>query len=293
MLITRADMIQEKFKNIVSPSGTRVQVLEDEHAIKISGECACTMHDVYMESLRLGITPYRYLKNRKSIRIEDQLKLAESKVAVAGAGGLGGQALILLARLGIGSLTIVDYDEFDETNLNRQAFCNSDTLGSLKVEVAAAALGSINPGVETEIHPVRINESNAHKIIEGADVIVDGLDTIADRFVLEAAAKKLNIPFVHAAIAGFEGQVMTVFPEDKGLETIYGREPGKKKGRATPESVMGIPSLTPAVIASFQVMEVLKIILGTGSGKQNRMFYVQIETDQTDEFHLGSTHDRS
>jgi molybdopterin/thiamine biosynthesis adenylyltransferase len=172
--------------------------------------------------MRLGILPYRYFRNRDSISIEEQLKLAESQVSVIGAGGLGGEVILLLARIGIGSLIVVDSDAFDETNLNRQALCPALSLGRSKAGEAAAMVHTINSGIEITPYQVRIDFTNAGKILAGSDVVVDALDNVPDRLMLESEAKSLGFPSVHGALAGFGGQLMTIFPDDVGLKLLYG-----------------------------------------------------------------------
>lgn len=276
--------IQESSKSFIDPAGRELRIIEDIQTLSMAEELGCTVHEIYVESLRQGIYPYRYVRNLKVITANEQLRLAESSVVVVGAGGLGGEVLILLSRLGIGHLLVVDHDVFDETNLNRQALSRNNNLGSLKAEEAIKELKSINPGVKVTSYPEKINRSNSIKILKGSDVIVDALDNTFDRFVLEAAAKNLGIPLVHGAVAGFEGHLMTIFPKDRGLELIYGKGPIPRVIKSAPESILGIPALTPAIIASFQVMEVLKIILGRGAVIRNHLFYLDLEAGLIDTF---------
>jgi len=110
------------------------------------------------------------------------------------------------------------------------------------------------------------------------------LDNIPDRFILEEACNKLGIPLVHGALAGFEGQIMTIFPDDSGFNSLY-KDRGADHDKAkSPESVLGVPALMPALIATFQAMEVLKIILKRGRLFRNSMLHVDIESGQINEF---------
>jgi molybdopterin/thiamine biosynthesis adenylyltransferase len=208
-------------------------------------------------------------------------------VAVIGAGGLGGHVIHLLARIGVGELAVVDCDVFDETNLNRQIFCTSDSLGKPKAMVAAQLLGSINPGVEVIPHEIRIEETNLPGILAGAGVVVDGLDNIQDRLILEKSARNLKIPLVHGAIAGFDGQVMTVFPDDRGLIAIYGPGDRVRKDPRSPEAIMGVPALMPSMVATFQAMEVLKILLCRGTLLRNTLLHVGLDASEVNRFPLG------
>jgi molybdopterin/thiamine biosynthesis adenylyltransferase len=277
-------LIQVRSRKVTDPAGRVVQILEDNHALKIASTCHCTVHEVYIEALRLGINPYRYFRNREIISVQEQLKLAESRVAVVGAGGLGGQIIVLLARVGIGHLVVVDFDVFDETNHNRQALCSKKSLGKHKPEVAVDVVHSINPGVDVIPYQVRLDSSNAPEVLFGSDVVVDALDNIPDRFVLERTTKKLGVPLVHGALAGFEGWMMTIFPDDPGLKRIYRSEEAKEKDAKAPEAILGVPSLTPCIIATLQAMEVLKIILKRGKIFRNIMAHVDLERGQLNEF---------
>lgn len=278
------ELVQGKSTKITDPAGREVLVLYDDQAIKIADGSRRSIHEVYAEALGLGISPYRYIRNREIISVQEQLRLAESRVAVVGAGGLGGQVIVLLARLGIGHLVVVDRDTFDETNLNRQALCSKSSLGRPKSEVAVEAVASINPGVEVTPHRVRLDSSNAREILAGLDVVVDALDNIPDRFLLERATKTLGIPLVHGAVAGFEGWIMTIFPDDPGLKCVYGGEVGSRNDRRSPEAILGIPAPTPCIIGTLQAMEVVKIILKREKIFRHSMAHVDLERGQLNEF---------
>jgi molybdopterin/thiamine biosynthesis adenylyltransferase len=278
------ELLRKRAKKITDPAGREVEILEDAQATAVADQCASTVHDVYIEALTLGICPYRYVRNREIISVKDQLHLAKTRVVVIGAGGLGGQVILLLGRMGIGQLTVVDYDVFDETNLNRQALSGERSLGKSKSQTAVETIGFINPGIKVIPYEVKLDSSNASEILAGADVVVDALDNVPDRLLLERETKRLGIPLVHGALAGFEGQVMTIFPEDPGLKHLYGREVGHIDKSKSPESVMGVPTLTPSLIATLQAMEVLKIVLGRGRVFRNAMLYVDLETGQISEF---------
>jgi molybdopterin/thiamine biosynthesis adenylyltransferase len=278
--------IREASRTVTDPAERRMEILEDRKGLKIGETCAATLHEVYKSALRIGIWPYRYLRNRDSLSIEDQLKLAESKVAVVGAGGLGGGVILLLARMGIGHLIVVDKDVFDETNLTRQALSTVNGIGRSKSEVAAHTVAVINPGVTVTALQTAFGDENALEILTGSDVAVDALDNVATRRILDAATQKLGIPLVHGALAGFEGQMMTVFPGDPGMKVLYGSGDNGPKNPNRPEAVLGVPTITPAVIGAFQAMEVVKILLKRGRAFRKVMIHVDIEAGQWDEFML-------
>lgn len=277
-------LLVEKSSERIDPAERSVRILSDPEARAVAEACGCSVHDVYVAALERGIYPHRYIRNREAIRPEEQLKLARSRVAVVGAGGLGGHVILVLARVGVGTLVVLDHDVFDESNLNRQALSSLDFIGRPKVEAAKAAVVAVNPGARVIPWQVRLDANRALELLAGSDVVVDALDNIADRFILEESAKKLGIPMVHGALAGFEGQLMTIFPEDEGLILLYGtREPSGKKS-ASPEAVLGVPTPTPAVVASLQAIEVLKIILGRGSLLRKRLFHIELETARFNHF---------
>jgi molybdopterin/thiamine biosynthesis adenylyltransferase len=277
-------LIQVRSSKVIDPAGRVAQILKDNHTLKIANTCHCTVHEVYTEALSLGVNPYRYIRNREIISIQEQLKLAESRVAVIGAGGLGGQVIMLLGRAGIGQLVVIDHDLFDETNLNRQSLCSKKSLGKPKSEVAVNVVHSINPGVDVTSYQIRLTSSNALEILFGSDVVVDALDNIHDRFTLEKITKKLGVPLVHGALAGFEGWMMTIFPDDPGLKRIYGDGEAKENNAKSPEAILGIPALIPSIIGTLQAMEVLKIILKRGKIFRNSMAHVDLEKGQLNEF---------
>jgi len=288
------EALRAKSRKIHDPAGRETLVLEDRHALETASRFGVATHDVYREALRIGICPYRYLRNRSSISGEEQLRLCTSCVAVVGAGGLGGHVILLLARMGIGHIVVVDDDRFDETNLNRQTLSSQEAMGRWKAEEAVRVVGAINPGVRVTAQRVRIDPSNAEKVLHGSDVIVDALDNIPDRFTVETASRSLGIPLVHGALAGFEGQVMTIFPEDPGLKRLYGRRESGGEGSESHQSqgsevVLGVPALTPALIAALQATEVVKIILKRGRLFRNLMLHVDLETGEILPFAFGET----
>lgn len=269
-------------KTLLDPARRRVRIIEEEQTLRTARELGCALSDVYREALGMGICPERYLRNRESLSLQEQHRLADSRVAVIGAGGLGGHVILLLARLGVGALVVVDPDVFDATNLNRQALSSTSALGKAKAQVAASHLRDINPGVQVTAHQARITEANAEEILAGSGVAVDALDNVRDRFVLQAATGRLGIPLVHGAIAGFEGQLMTIFPGDPGLKPIYGNAEGRGKDPRSPEALLGVPTLTPAFVAVLQAMEVLKILLKRGMAFRHTLVHLDLERGELD-----------
>jgi molybdopterin/thiamine biosynthesis adenylyltransferase len=284
---TRATLEKEirvKASPIKDLVGRDVLVLEEVHAEAIAQGQGLSLIDVYTATLGLGIYPRRYLRNRDGVSLQDQIQLAESRVAVVGAGGLGGTVIQLLGRIGIGRLTVVDCDVFDETNLNRQVFCTRDWVGQSKALAVQAQMKAINPAVEVHAQNVRLDSANGPEILGGCRVIVDALDNVKDRLTLEALAKSLRVPLVHGALAGFEGQIMTVFPEDPGLKQIYGSGDEGASSADRPEFLLGVPSITPSLVATLEAMEVLKILLNRGTPFRNKMVYIDLERGEWSQF---------
>ncbi len=236
-------------------------------------------------ALENGILPQRYQRNIGSIGLLGQVKLLKSKVAIIGLGGLGGMIIELLARAGIGQMVIVDGDVFEESNLNRQILCHENNLGFSKTEVAVKRIKSINRGIDVTAYSTPIKEDNVFDIIKDADLAIDALDNIPSRLHLENATKKIGIPLIHGAVAGLFGQVLTIFPKDKGLEGIYGF-PDNSPGSGI-ETELGTLSTTPAMIASWQVQEAIKIILGEGKLLRNRLLCIDGQGGKVETIFLG------
>ena len=136
-------------------------------------------------------------------------------------------------------------------------------------------------------HALRLNATNAKAVLVGSDVIVDALDNVPDRFSLQETARTLKIPLVHGAVAGFEGQLMTIFPEDEGFSLLYGTGDAKQYQIESPEVVLGVPAVTPSLVATLQAMEVIKILLNRGRPFRNVMVHVDMETSEMKRFSFG------
>ncbi len=211
--------------------------------------------------------PERYARNRGTFSGRDQSMLFGSRVCIVGLGGLGGAVTEILSRLGIGALTLVDGDVFEESNLNRQILSTTQNLGASKATAAQSRVRQINPSVQTRIHDELLDAQNAARFIEDADVAVDCLDNLKTRFVLEKAAKVAGIPLVSAALAGTYGQITTIFPQDQGLALIYGPEDQVPVKGA--EAALGTLPYTAMAMASLECSEFTKILLKRGSLLRN------------------------
>jgi molybdopterin-synthase adenylyltransferase len=222
--------------------------------------------------LEMGLLPARYQRNRQCISTGQQLQLFRSRVAVIGCGGLGGYVIEELARLGVGEIIAIDPDVFVEHNLNRQLFASPGSLGCIKVEAAQKRVEEINPAVTLIPLGQALTKSNGRNMLESAHLAVDALDSVAARLDLAEVCEELAIPLVHGAIGGWYGQVTTQFPGERSLQVLFAsREDGQGA-----EKQLGNPSFTPAVVASLQVAEVCKILLGVGSLLRNRKLTIDL-----------------
>ncbi len=260
--------------DISALDGSRWRALTLQSLRELSEEMGLPLKDLERQALMEGMLPLRYIRNVGTLGLEGQLRLLNSKVAVFGLGGLGGLVVELLARLGVGKLVMVDGDIFSEDNLNRQILSAPQYIGMGKVEVAAQRVIAINPA--TELYPFQImaKEDDMKGLIEDCDVVVDALDNIPSRFDLQRACASRKLPLVHGAIAGFIGQVMTIFPGDLGIEMIY--QGASERGI---EIATGNPATTPAMVASLQVQEVVKIITGIGEPLRHRLLFIDTENN--------------
>jgi molybdopterin/thiamine biosynthesis adenylyltransferase len=213
----------------------------------------------------------RYLKNMEMLSLEENESLRKCKVCVIGCGGLGGYVIEMLARLGIGYITAIDGDVFEETNLNRQILSTMDNLGQNKALAAKLRVNEINPDVIVNSVNSHISEENYVDILKGHDVIVDAVDDIKTRFSLQHFAKELNIPLVHGAISGWFGQVSTIMPNDNTLNLIY-------KSSEKLENKLGNPSFTPALVAAVEVSEVVKLLIKRGEILRYKLLLIDTYT---------------
>lgn len=218
----------------------------------------------------------RYQKNIGLLGEVGQEKLKNSHVAIIGAGGLGGVVFEILVRYGVGKITIADFDSFEETNLNRQLLSSVSNLGQNKAITATARAREINPDVEVIAEALRLTDGNAYKLIAGANLVCDCLGNICDRYVLERAAKKCGIPFIHATVAGAEGRIMTIFPEDRGLVAIYGEELAAPSSGE--EVLRGTPPSTVWTIASMQAHEAISLLTNIQPTNRNLLLVIDLSS---------------
>ncbi len=203
--------------------------------------------------------------------LKGQKKLKAASVTVAGIGGLGCSASLYLTAAGVGVITLIDSGKFELNNLNRQVLGWQRDIGRFKAEVAKEKLEALNPEVKVKAVVAEITRQSVHDIIGKADVIVDGQDNWKTRFAINEYCISNEVPFVHAGVSRLHGQVTTILP-GKGpcLRCIFPKDP--LEGEAIP--VLGA---TPALFASLQAIETVKIVTGIGKPLVGRMLFVDGE----------------
>ncbi|MEJ7561155.1 MAG: molybdopterin-synthase adenylyltransferase MoeB [Ilumatobacteraceae bacterium] len=204
------------------------------------------------------------------VGVEGQAKLLASKVLLLGAGGLGSPAALYLAAAGVGTIGIVDMDEVDASNLQRQILHNLDRVGQRKVDSAAETLRALNPDVEVKTYDTRLDASNIEEILTGYDLVVDGADNFPSRYLLNDASVKLGIPVVHGSIFRFEGMV-TVFDPKNG-PTYRDMVPEPPPADLAPSCAeAGVLGVLPGIVGSIQAIEAIKLLLGLGEPLVGRL----------------------
>jgi molybdopterin-synthase adenylyltransferase len=200
----------------------------------------------------------------REIGLEGQRTLKKSRVVIAGAGGLGSPAALYLTAAGIGTIRVIDHDQVELSNLNRQILHGEKDIGKNKSDSAKTRLQTLNSTVEIEALTETITDNNVSRLVDGCDIIVDAMDNLPTRYILNRCALEKNIPFVHGAVNGFEGRVTTIIPgETACLKCIY-------RGPA-PQKKFPVIGVTPAVIGSLQATEVIKRLTGIGALMTNRL----------------------
>jgi molybdopterin/thiamine biosynthesis adenylyltransferase/rhodanese-related sulfurtransferase len=197
------------------------------------------------------------------VGLEGQQKLLESKVLLIGAGGLGSPAALYLAAAGVGTLGIVDNDEVDLSNLQRQVIHNNERIGVSKVESAKQTIEALNPDVNVIPHPIRLDRDNVLDLIRDYDVIVDGADNFPTRYLLNDAAVRERKPVVHASILGFDGQLTTFIPyEGPCYRCLYPQPPPAELAPSC--GANGVLGVLPGIMGLLQANEVIKLVIQQG-----------------------------
>lgn len=271
--IEQAALLKQMPDGQIQPTLTMAQIEELAIRFGVDGKA------IEIVALENNVIPERYSRNFNTYGPAEQIQLLKSKIVVVGLGGLGGTLTEWLARAGIGHLILIDGDRFEDHNLNRQLLCTQDRLGTPKARAAAERVCRINSSITVQSHTEYFTSENATRLVSEADVVVDCLDNIHSRFILETAAKENDLPFVSAAVAGLSGHVTTIFPQDTGLELIYGPRKELKDNKGA-ETQLGCLPQAVGFIAAAESAEVIKVCLGkTQDMLRNRMFMVDMATN--------------
>lgn len=214
-----------------------------------------------------------------------QKLLKEAKALIVGVGGLGSPIALYLAGAGVGCIGLVDDDVVSISNLQRQVLYSEKELGKRKAVCAAERLVALNSEITVRPYPTRLTKENAYDIISEYDIVVDGCDNFATRYLINDCCVTLEIPYIYGAICGFEGQV-SVFnygTDKKSYRDLY---PDEAEMLRMPPPFKGVMGITPAVVGSIEATEVLKVIGGFGDVLAGKLWTIDLRTLQTNKFSL-------
>jgi molybdopterin/thiamine biosynthesis adenylyltransferase len=252
-----------------------------------------TMQFLKLSNCDFASTISKLLKNNytsKAMRINTEKeynlkKLSESKVLIIGAGGLGSPVAYALASVGIGTIGFVDYDNVEISNLNRQILHSNSRIGMSKVESAKFFINSLNPNVKVVTHNTSLNVENAMNIIEDYDIIVDAVDNIQTRYLLNDSCFFTNKPLIDAAAIRFNGLIMTIIPK---LGPCYrcAFPESEKSSSLMSCSEAGVLGPVPGVMGFMQAAEVIKLLLGRGDILCNRIIYYDALSSEFDTINM-------
>ncbi|TKJ28154.1 MAG: 4-methyl-5(B-hydroxyethyl)-thiazole monophosphate biosynthesis protein [Chloroflexi bacterium B3_Chlor] len=223
------------------------------------------------------------------IGYDGQLRLRNASVCIVGLGGLGSLAALQLAAMGVGHLRLVDYDVVELSNLQRQHLYDVNSVGYPKVEVAAKRLHDLNPFIEIDPLPLALNANNAEDIVRDMDVVVDGLDRMSPRYALNRACVRRGVPYVFGAAIMTYGNVSTIIPRQTACLECF---QGSFEDDALPTcAVVGVHPSIINVIASVEVSEATRIILGQEPRLTNKLLHCDIAHLESEEVELSKAED--
>lgn len=228
--------------------------------------------------------PARYARHLALAEIGSagQQRLADSSVLVVGAGGLGSPAALYLAAAGVGTIGLVDHDKVELSNLQRQILFGTDEIGRGKAVTARARLSALNPALRVVAHEEKLVAGNIERIFRGYDVVIDGTDRLATRYLINDACVILGKPLVSAAIHRFEGQAMTYLPgRSPCYRCLYPESPEDLVPNCATAGVLGV---LPGVMGSLQATEAIKVLLGIGEPLAGRLLVYDALSLRFDEF---------
>jgi len=266
------------------PDKTFYNSISIKQITNLSKAFGASGREIEIMALEHGVVPERYVRNMKTFSPQDQVALLKAQVGVVGLGGLGGAVVEILARLGIGTLNVIDGDTFEESNLNRQFLSTPKLIAKPKADTAARRIKEINPSIAVNQCSEFLNEKNGLNLLNRPDVIVDCLDNVKTRFILERLCRQIGSPLVSAAVAGATGHVTTIYPDDRGLTLIYG-DPDKISSQGA-EASLGTVPYSVTFLAALECAEVVKIIQRKGSLLRNKLLVADLDDGVFDVINL-------
>ena len=273
MKIARNDL-EELSEARTFPDKTPYRSLSVQHVLELSRRSGLSSREAEIAALENDVVPERYARNMRTFSHADQATLLKAHAGVVGLGGLGGTVTEILARMGVGRLTLIDGDRFEDSNLNRQLLSSIALLGHPKSEAARQRVHQINPSVHCSGPAEFLSPENADDWLASCDVVVDCLDNLPARFMVEDACRRLRRPMVSAAVAGASGHVTTIFPGDRGLRLVYG-EPQNLPLKGA-ETSLGTVPFSVTFLAALECAEVAKILLGKGSPLRGKLLLADL-----------------
>lgn len=210
------------------------------------------------------------MNNRIPLTKKQHSILKKKTITIVGVGGLGGYVCEYLARIGVGTIKLIDYDTFDSTNLNRQIVSNRNNIGQLKVFETEKRIKEINPKQKVIAINSKITNRNVFELLQDSDIVIDGLDNIKTRKFVQKACDVLNIYFIHGAINDWQIQISTIRPGSNTLNKIY-------RNTSTIESKT--LSFIPPLAASLEASEAIKVLLNSEDTLENKLLIMDLKTN--------------
>ena len=266
------------------PDKTFYNSISVKQILNLSRASGASGREIEIMALEHGVVPERYVRNMKTFSPQDQVALLKAQVSIVGLGGLGGTVVEILSRLGIGTLNVIDGDTFEESNLNRQFLSTPRMMAKSKADAAERRIKEINPSITVKQHSQFLDQNNGLDLLSRPDVIVDCLDNLKTRFILERLCRQIGSPLVSAAVAGSSGHVTTIYPQDQGLKLIYG-DPAKTPAHGA-EASLGTVPYSVTFLAALECAEIVKIIQHKGSLLRNKLLVADLNDGVFDVINL-------
>jgi len=215
------------------------------------------------------------------IGYEEQLKIKNAKVLIAGIGGLGSPTALKLAAMGVGFIKLVDRDIVSASDLHRQYLYDFHSIGLVKIEVAAEKLKALNPRLTVMPIPISIKQWNAHELIKDVDLVIDGLDSIETRYIINRACIERNIPYLYGAAIENQGVASTIIPYESACLECF--NPGLTDEELPKCSIVGVHPSILSIISSIQTLEAIRLITGKKPKLINKLLYIDLNELSFDE----------